>query len=381
MNNENLKIIIVDDEEMVLSGYRRLMMEHFKLTTFHDPMEAAKYLKENPDVAVVVSDFRMPKVDGVKLLGFAKKYVPDAIRIMLSGNADQEVAINAINDGSIFKFLTKPCPNTLFIKTIYEALELHKLKKNEKEIIEKTLQGAIKILIEVLSITSPIAFSMTQQSRMIAKKIISRLSISDGWEFELATMLSYIGLVTIPKEIVEKFFKFEEMDNNEYSIFKNFPKSSSKFISNIPKLENIAKAVALQLLDFEKLKTEIKNKKIQQMASMVRLVNDFSRLNKQFEKEEDVLNILKERRNVYDETLFAALAAEIMNINKDYIVKVIKVEQLKVGMILADDLRDNLFTLILPKGSIVTEIVQNKILNSLKFGRSFDDVKIIEKIS
>ena len=142
------KILLVDDEPNVLDGYRRTLGREFTLETAVGGQEALGLIGEKP-YAVVVSDMRMPGMDGVQLLSRIKASSPDTIRVMLTGHADMETAINAINEGSIFRFLNKPTTKEMMAKTLTAALVQHRLVTAEKQLLEQTLSGALQVLTEV----------------------------------------------------------------------------------------------------------------------------------------------------------------------------------------------------------------------------------------
>ncbi|MDH3748454.1 MAG: response regulator [Gammaproteobacteria bacterium] len=106
------KILFVDDEPNVLQSIRRSLRKQFDLDTAEGGEEALRMLKANGTYAVIVSDMRMPGMNGVELLSQARKDSPDTVRMMLTGNADQQTAVDAVNHGDIFRFLNKPCEPT-----------------------------------------------------------------------------------------------------------------------------------------------------------------------------------------------------------------------------------------------------------------------------
>lgn len=140
MNN---KILFVDDDERILRGYKRLLMDKFTITAFSDPVEAVKHLKVDNSFSVIISDFKMPGMDGVRFLSIAREIAPDITRIMLTGNADLETAVNAVNNGNIFRLLLKPCDNELLLRAIRDGIDLYQLHVSEKELLEKTLRGSV----------------------------------------------------------------------------------------------------------------------------------------------------------------------------------------------------------------------------------------------
>lgn len=116
----NEKILIVDDDPHILQGYQRSLRKRFKLDTALGGLEILEKVEKDGPYAIVVSDMRMPGMDGLQLLSRLKEVEPDTIRIMLTGNADQKTAVDAVNKGDVFKFLTKPCS----VETMASTLEL-----------------------------------------------------------------------------------------------------------------------------------------------------------------------------------------------------------------------------------------------------------------
>jgi DNA-binding NtrC family response regulator len=145
------KILLVDDDSNILDGYRRSLGREFLMETAQGGEPALALAAKNGPYAVVVSDMRMPGIDGIQLLSRIKALAPDTIRVMLTGNADMETAINAINEGSIFRFLNKPCSKESMAKTLTAALVQYRLVTAEKQLLEQTLSGSLQVLTEVLS--------------------------------------------------------------------------------------------------------------------------------------------------------------------------------------------------------------------------------------
>ena len=159
------KILLVDDDSNILDGYRRSLGHEFLIETAMGGEQALKLAADNGPYSVVVSDMRMPKMDGIQLLSKIKAQSPDTIRIILTGNADIDTAINAINEGSIFRFLNKPCSREVMAKTLTAALLQYRLVTAEKQLLEETLSSSIQVLTEVLSLVNPAAFGRAERAR------------------------------------------------------------------------------------------------------------------------------------------------------------------------------------------------------------------------
>ena len=121
------RVLLVDDDIEVLDALRRLLRSTFDVTTTCDPKEAIRLVVTNGPFAVVVSDLRMPGMDGVSLLYLIRQSAPDTVRVLLTGNADVEAAVSAVNQGNIFRFLTKPCPTATLIRAIEASVEQYRL--------------------------------------------------------------------------------------------------------------------------------------------------------------------------------------------------------------------------------------------------------------
>jgi DNA-binding NtrC family response regulator len=135
------KILFVDDEPQVLEGFQRLFRGKFQIETAVSGADALAKLKRSGPYAVVVCDMRMPEMDGARLLAKIKLDFPESVRIMLTGNADQETAVRAVNEGSIFRFLTKPCDEDLFTGTLNAALIQYRLATHKEGLLEKARGG------------------------------------------------------------------------------------------------------------------------------------------------------------------------------------------------------------------------------------------------
>jgi len=122
--NAQPRVVIVDDEEMVITSIRAfLQMEtEYAVNGFTQAEEAVRYLETTP-ADVVVSDYLMPKMNGIQLLAKAKQFQPEAARVLLTGHADKHSAIVAINDVGLYQYLEKPWDNAQLLLVIRSAIE------------------------------------------------------------------------------------------------------------------------------------------------------------------------------------------------------------------------------------------------------------------
>lgn len=132
-NEGQPRVVIVDDEEMVITSIRAfLQMEtEYEVNGFTRPEEAVKHMEATP-VDVVVSDYLMPKMNGIQFLAKAKQLQPEAARVLLTGHADKQSAIVAINDVGLYQYLEKPWDNAQLLLVIQSAIERTQLFRELK---------------------------------------------------------------------------------------------------------------------------------------------------------------------------------------------------------------------------------------------------------
>src|SRR4051812_5630356 len=113
---KHARVLCVDDEPNVLEGLTRVLHRKCILLTATSGREAMTILAGSAPIHVIVSDMRMPEMNGAKLLAECRRCSPDTVRLLLTGHADMQAAISAVNEGQVFRFLTKPCPAREFIE-------------------------------------------------------------------------------------------------------------------------------------------------------------------------------------------------------------------------------------------------------------------------
>src|SRR5512145_1513762 len=200
----DLAILFVDDDPNILSAYTRNLRKRYRMTTASGGEEALQVVQTQGPFAVVVSDMRMPGMDGIELLTHVRNFNPDTVRIMLTGNADMGTAIEAVNQGNIFRFLTKPCEAEDLALALDSGLKQYQLVTGERELLEKTLKGSIDLLVELLSTLNPIAFGRAQVVAELSRRIAVHARMDNPWVVSLAALLSQIGTLTVPESLLDK---------------------------------------------------------------------------------------------------------------------------------------------------------------------------------
>ncbi len=249
------KVLCVDDDPRILRGYRRHVGEHFDFEIAEGGAQGLEVLDTKGSFAVVVSDMRMPGMDGIEFLAKVRQRSRDTVRMMLTGNADLQTAINAVNEGNIFRFLTKPCPLETFMEMLHAGIRQYRLIMAERELLQDTLMGSMKTMTDIVAMLNPTAFGRAARVAQYIKHTAALLELPNAWEFELAGMLSQIGCVALPPGTLDKLYTKDKLTPDDRKLLAAHPKAARKLLENIPRLNAIAQIVGRQQEPFWNQKT------------------------------------------------------------------------------------------------------------------------------
>lgn len=245
------KILFVDDDPNLLAAFQRNLRRRFVFDTALGGEEALALLTSQGPYAVICADMRMPAMSGVELLETVRSIAPDTVRLMLTGNADQQTAIDAVNRGNVFGFLNKPCPPETLIPALETALKQHELLRTERELLEGTLAGVVKSLADVLGLVAPEALGRAQRLRDSMHALANTLPKASPWELEVTALLSLIGQASAPPIILRKMSAGTELSPAEDAIVQRFPQVGHDLLAGIPRLKRVAEGVLYQKKNYD----------------------------------------------------------------------------------------------------------------------------------
>lgn len=365
------KVLLVDDEGNLLSGLRRQLRGRYDLTTATSGPEALDCISTTGPYAVVVSDMRMPGMDGVELLGAVSDKAPQTVRMMLTGNADQETAVKAINDGHIFRFFNKPCDAATLSRGIDDAIQQHRLQIAEKELIEQTLAGSVMLLSDVLTMIHPTLARRRDNMRVWARKLAVELKVSRAWEIDLAAMLGRIGLIGVPLSLQDKLEDRAMLTPEDMEILESVPRLGHDLVSRIPRLENVAKGILYQDKNYNGTglpEDEIAGDDIPFIARVLKVLNDLFSMTNGLPPGKLAFKHLSLHGDRYDPTVLAAveriLAAQEEKLGPTDDARIferVPVKLLRSGLMLESDITYADGRLILSKGCELTEVQAQRV--------------------
>lgn len=350
------RILLVDDEPSLLASMRRQLMSRFDVETESDPVVALERIGDHDDLAVIVSDMRMPGMDGATFLGHAHERHPDITRILLTGDADLDSAIAAVNHGQIFRFLSKPVAPDVFQRCLHDAVRQHQLIAAERELLEQTLRGSVKALVDTLAMANPTAFARATRigSRLLA--LASHIDAPGQWEIEVAGLLSHVGTVVLPPGVNERLQHGRDLTPRQQEYVDDLPAVAVSLLEDIPRLDRVRRIIAYQRQRFDgrgPVAADVGGDDIPLGARLLRIATDYDRLEARGHSVDAALHAMRDDAGRYDPALLDALET-VLSADGDRRITYLRLDDLRAGAVLAKDLCTADGTLLMSRGQELT---------------------------
>lgn len=242
---ENIRqtILLVDDEENNLQLLKRTLRGNYNIKTACNGMEALEIIgREGDSISLVVSDQKMPEMEGTEFLKRVTSTHPDIVKILLTGHADTDIIVASINDCQLYQYIMKPFEPEELKVSIKNGLKKYELSshknlilKDLKELFYKT----IKSISFALDAKDPYTHGHSLRVTLYSLILANELNLDDELleEIETAGLLHDIGKIGIPQSILCKPGK---LTDEEFEIMKSHPVQGEKMVTNIKKLKIIA---------------------------------------------------------------------------------------------------------------------------------------------
>jgi response regulator RpfG family c-di-GMP phosphodiesterase len=371
-STEKPRVLCVDDEARIVEGLALHLRKDYQVHTAMSGDEGLQKLKELGGVAVVVSDMRMPTMDGATFLKRVMRAYPDTSRILLTGEPGRDAAVAAVNEGQIFRFLTKPCPPDQLKSAIDAGVIQYRLVNAERLLMQETLIGCIQALIDVLAIANPVAFGRASRIKRMIVQFSEALGCPGFWQLEAATMLSQLGYLSLPVELVDKIYYGERLTAEEQILADGVPGVASKLLAHIPRLEPVLQILNAIRASDKELKA-LGDGTIGLGARMLLLALDHDTLIAQGHNVEVVVQNLRAKSGRYGEALVEKFAKLLGAGSATAEVRELPLRLVQPGMTIMEDLRTHLGTLLVPRGFEVSETFLERMRN---FGATILSEKI-----
>ncbi len=358
------RILCIDDDPNILQAYQRALRKRFRIEPALGGEEGLEAVRNAGPYAVVVADMRMPGLSGVEVLAQVKDIAPDTVRMMLTGNADQQTALEAVNRGHVFRFMTKPCPPDEFAQFLEAGIDQYRLIRTERDLMSRTLGGCIRVLTDVLAAVNPAAFGRASRVQRLVSEIAAELGTEDAWRVRIAAMLSQVGCVSVPEATLEKVFHGQELSRVETEQYAAYPALGREMLENIPRLEAVAAIIGYQEHPYEGTCSEdpMHGERIPLGSRVLKVALDFDALVHGGYSDEMAMAKMHDRAGLYDPRVVEVLG-KVLRIERTCVIRQVKVSQLGDGMILAEDVRTMQGTLLCAKGQEMTPSMRARLRN------------------
>jgi response regulator RpfG family c-di-GMP phosphodiesterase len=350
------RVLFVDDEPNVLEAIRRTLRKEVDLRTAGGGIDGLRVLRDEGPFGLVVADMRMPAMNGAQFLAKVREQDPDAVRMILSGQAELQAAIEAVNVGHVYRFLSKPCPAGQLLAAVEAGLKQHRLITGEKILLEQTLSGAVKMLIEILGMVSPAASGRAGRLQRYAIELAKALGLAEQWQWGVAAFLSQIGCVALPKDIVSKVDGGQTLTDEERQLYESHPEVAGKLLAAIPRLEDVAAIVTAQFgpLNLSGMPEDIGQWDVRRAGQLLlRTCLEYDRLVTRGASRESAVNTLCSAKPGLPDSVRKALQ-NLSTVQQETVIRQLRLKDLELGMILEEDLVSPLGIRLVPAGTEIT---------------------------
>ena len=366
---------MVDDEQSLLDGIRRVHRKSYEIKVACGARAGLDALEQDGPFAVVICDYQMPDMNGAEFLEQAQELSPSTVRLMLSGNADLDAAIEVVNQGHIFRFLTKPCPPQTFRTAVDAGLEQYALHEAERLLLEETVRGSIEVLVEVLALSSPETFGRSSRVRHYVGQVAAGLGLADSWRFETAALLSQIGHIAVPPDILHRRSHGEPLSAHAERMLGRHASVARDLLCKIPRLEEVAEIVAHQGLRADDPALGPVPRTVRVGASALSAALAFDELVVGGRSPESAASSLARDAGRFDSRVLKLLGSAKLP-GQERVVQRMSVRELHVGMIIDEDVYASSGTLIVARGNVISVSMLERLGSSADSGAISPSVQV-----
>ena len=377
----NKRVLFVDDEPNILQAIKRAIRKDFDVFTAVGPEAGLKAIAEQSTFALIVSDMRMPGMNGVEFLRAAKQISPQSVRIMLTGNSDQKTAMDAVNTGEVFRFLTKPCDIAQLRGVVTQGLRHHQLLTAEEELLEQTLKGSLTVLSDLLALARPDAFGRTCRLKSRVLELVGQLdgvAAEEQWAIETATMLSQLGSLKLSTEVLGKINAGELLSDAERDEYEDATIRAAKMLECVPRMEPVARIIAYQHKHYSgdgAPADAVKAEAIPLGARALHLVLYHDDLRARGFDKEEIAEELQARRRRFDPRLLDLLMQRTRTTKKT-VQRDLPADELEVGMLIEQDVSTDFGSLLVCEGQRVTPAIRDHLVRFFEEGKLSGTCKV-----
>ena len=369
------RVLVVDDEPSLIDSVRRILRRDYDVTGAVGGPAGIEALTAGPEFAVVISDLRMPEMDGIAFLHRAHELAPDTVRIMLTGCADIGAATEAINCGEVFRFLTKPVSYPELTAALTASITQHDLQRAERVLLQDTLLRSIHILVEMLTVSNPDELARAVRIKDMAKGLAASLGMEHLWEIEAAALLIEAGRILLPPETAERAARGAALTPVEQHLVERVPALTWSYLMDVPRMEGVAEIVRLQsgTRDYD---VQPDDPPTVAAAKVLQVATDIYRMLASGLNAREAVAHIVDHLSSTGSQLRDALDELVTALPDVYEEVALDIEHLSPGLLLARDVRSAHGLRLAGHGTVLTQ----RLIERLYFYRTTIGVAVIEPV-
>lgn len=355
----NQKVLYVDDEENLLSSFQSLMRrENVETLVLQRSLDIDDILEREGPFAVILSDQRMPGLDGVQVLERSRQSSPETVRILVTGYADYNDTLRAVNKGGISHYVAKPWVDQDLRRLVKDSVTRYNLTmenrylvgelkiKNERlaELLDGTVSGTVRILGDLVGYANPLSAGQIDRVRRLGHAILKQLpnlNSDERWEIEMALNLFGLGLALLPAWIQVSLSKQGLAALDRFPSARNHHLLSAAVLKDIPRFEGVARIIRLQDRHFdgsgEPADDPARGNEIPLGARLLHILVDLQRLSSDRFNGRVILDKMAMQPNHYDVKLIATMLGQAPSTKGGDWEASVALRDLKPGMVLLQD--------------------------------------------
>jgi hypothetical protein len=241
--------------------------------------------------------------------------------------------------------------------------------------LENTLKGSIQVLVDILSMANPSAFSRAMRMHGYVKQLIKKLNIENGWQYEVAAMLSQLGCITVPEATLEKYYAGEKLSPQQDNMIKAHPEVARRLVAGIPRLENVAAMIAAAPAARGSCMDKPQIDPVQLGAHLIKAVQAVDIQLSRGDLPVQAIGAMADQLHQYDPRILDGLR-QIEYPALESVSRMMPIHDLWCGLVLAEDIRTRQGLLVAAKGQAVNETTRQRLHNFAMQGEVPKEIRV-----
>jgi FixJ family two-component response regulator len=347
------RVLFVDDQAEVLENLQIHVSEICDPMVAQTAEEGLEIFKEHGPFTIVVSDQALLGMNGADFLAMVNRRDPYCSTMLLTGHGAYSDAMQAVNDGHVFRLLDKPYSPQALRDAIQAGIRQRQLVESEKILLQETLVGAVNALTETLATVKPLFFGRAQRVKRLAGEMARYLNFPHVWQVETAAVFSQLASITLPEEEAENVFQRKRLVPKVEKLVRKFPEVIDHLLGNIPRLEEVREILDCLMVNEEPYRADDKTL-VFQAYEILRAALEYDYIETEGHDSEIALATLKGGKKAFQPEAVEAMSQLLHKSKTRYLVQELSMNELEVGMRLAQDLKLETEMLVAPKGTDIS---------------------------